>query len=132
MLDVLIIFTSSFFSVFALGFQSLNVNQGRYVSASLTSIVICTGSLFILRGIPTASVLPILAYYVGCNLGILAGMWSHPRIKVWLAALNRRWTEALARRRLRQAIARHKAELPPRPNPTEPPRGWPADIHDTH
>lgn len=124
MLDALIILASSFFSVFALGFQSLNVNQGRYVWASLTSIVICTGSIFILRGIPTANVLPLVAYYVGCNLGILTGMWSHPRLQAWTTTLRER-------RRLRRAIKCRK-DHPPKPNPTAPVKGWPADTHDVH
>lgn len=84
MIDFLIVFTSSMFSVFALGFQSLNVNQGQRVMASVTSLVICTGSLFLFKAMPTAGLWPILAYFLGCNVGIQLSMAIHPRVKAWL------------------------------------------------
>lgn len=103
MSEAIAVFAGSFVSVWALGFQSLNVNQGRYVWASLTSLVICTGSLVILQRLPTAGWLPIAAYYLGCNLGILTGMWSHGRLKAW-------WDRP----------SRRHGDVPPRRNPTAP------------
>jgi len=84
-----IVFFASYVSVFALGLQSLNVNQGQYGLASATSLVICTGSLGLFKVLPDSGVLQIVAYYAGCNLGIITSMWSHPRLKRWWAGRNK-------------------------------------------
>lgn len=84
MSECVIVFLSSFVSVFALGFQSLNVNQGHRMAASLTSIAICTGTLFLLKSLPAAGFWPIASYYAGCNAGILSSMWFHPRFVAYL------------------------------------------------
>lgn len=44
-MTALILFVSTFVAVFALGFQSLNVNQGHYRAAALTSFAIGGGNL---------------------------------------------------------------------------------------
>lgn len=119
----LLVFFSSFISVFALGFQSLNVNQGRHLLASVTSLVICTGSLFLFQQLPTAGFWPIAAYFLGCNLGINSSMWVHPRLNAWLAD----WR---ARRRLRNALRARRAQMPAHPMPKMPPAGgYPGDTH---
>lgn len=89
MTSTAIVFFASFVSVFALGLQSLNVNQGQYGLASATSLVICTGSLGLFKVLPESGVPQMLAYYVGCNLGIIASMWSHPRLTRWWGARNK-------------------------------------------
>lgn len=85
MIDVAVIFASAFISVFALGLQSLNVNQGQHWAATVTSIAISTGSLYLYQHMPKPNPAEILAYYAGCALGINAGMWIHPRVKTWWA-----------------------------------------------
>jgi hypothetical protein len=89
MTSAAIVFFASFISVFALGLQSLNVNQGQYGLASLTSIIICTGSLGLFKVLPESGIVQIAAYFVGCNLGILTSMWSHPRLKRWWGSRNK-------------------------------------------
>jgi hypothetical protein len=135
----LIVFVSSFCCVFALGFQSLNVNQGRHFWASATSLIICTGTLYLFQQLPTAGFWPIAAYYIGCNLGINASMWAHPRLKAWADAGGfAAWS---ARRRLRKALIAKAHRLhghrfadqfapdaPPRRSPPAP-AGWPGDTH---
>ena len=73
----LALFGSTFVTVFALGFQSLNVNQGRYVWAFLTSYVIGGSSLVLYRYLPDPTLTQILAYLNGGAFGIVAGMRFH-------------------------------------------------------
>ena len=61
----LLLFASTFVSVAALGFQSLNVNQGHYVAAFLTSFAISGGHLALYRYMPQASILQMGAYFLG-------------------------------------------------------------------
>lgn len=75
----LLLFASTFVTVFALGFQSLNVNQGRYLAAFLTSFVIGGSSLVLYRYLPDPTWSQILAYLVGGATGIVASMWVHRR-----------------------------------------------------
>ena len=75
----LAIFASTFVAVFALGFQSQNVNQGHYLAAALTSIVISAGHVALYRFMPDASPLQLLAYFAGGICGILAAMYVHRR-----------------------------------------------------
>jgi hypothetical protein len=64
------LFLSAFVSVFALGFQSLNVNGGHYRLAFLTSFAIGGGQLVLMRLIPDASVSEILVTLLGGPFGI--------------------------------------------------------------
>lgn len=75
----LLLFASTFISVFALGFQSLNVRGDHYIAAFMTSFVIGGGNLFILRLVPEADAGLIAAYLVGGPFGIVASMWVHKR-----------------------------------------------------
>lgn len=70
----LILFASVFVSVFALGVQSLNVNNGHYVAAFLTSFVIGTASLALYRYMPDPTATQITAYLLGGPLGIVSAM----------------------------------------------------------
>lgn len=76
----LALFASSFVTVFALGFQQQNVVGAHYRAAFLTSFLIGTGNLFILKLVPgETSVTEIAAYLAGGPLGIIASMWVHRR-----------------------------------------------------
>ena len=78
-MSALAVFLSTFVSVFALGFQSRNVNQGHYVAASLTSLAICAGTLVLYRVLPNPDWMEIAGYVLGANLGILASIYVHER-----------------------------------------------------
>lgn len=81
MLHALIVFASAFVTVFALGFQSLNVNGGHYVAAFLTSAVIGVANLFLFKLLPSAnSPSEIAAYLIGGPLAIVSAMWVHRNV----------------------------------------------------
>lgn len=82
----LILFASTFVTVFALGFQSQNVNQGHYWAAAITSLFIGGASLVLYKVLPEANVPQAAAYLLGGVTGITASMWAH-----------RRWFRARAR-----------------------------------
>lgn len=75
----LLLFSSSFAAVFALGFQSLNVNQGHYLAAAATSLAIGAAHVALYRLMPDASLTQMVAYLAGGPLGITASMWAHRR-----------------------------------------------------
>lgn len=77
--NIFAIAASTFITVFALGFQSRNVNQGQYGLAIVTSIAISTGSLFLYKAMPGAEILDCLAYYLSAILGIVASIYVHQR-----------------------------------------------------
>jgi len=74
------LFLSAFASVFALGFQSLNVNNGHYVAAFFTSFAIGIGHLCLYKFLPEATAPQIIAYLAGGPLGITLSMWTHRRL----------------------------------------------------
>lgn len=74
----LTLFTSTFVLVFALGAQSLNVNNGHYIAAALTSFVIGAGQMVLFKLAPNASWSEIAAFLLGGPFGITASMWAHP------------------------------------------------------
>ena len=76
----LTLFCSTFILVFALGMQSLNVNNGHYVLAALTSFVIGAGQMVLYKLAPHASWPEIAAYMLGGPFGITCSMWFHPRL----------------------------------------------------
>lgn len=76
---VAMLFASTFITVFALGFQSLNVNQGRYAAAFLTSFVIGGASLVLYRYLPDPTITQVLAYLLGGATGIVSSMYVHKR-----------------------------------------------------
>lgn len=75
----LALFASCFVSVFALGFQSQNVNHGHYLAAFVTSFVIGGGHLVLYRLMPEANTGEIISYLMGGPLGITASMIVHRR-----------------------------------------------------
>jgi hypothetical protein len=76
----LILFASTFVLVFALGLQSLNVNNGHHVAAAVTSFVIGAGQMILFKLAPNASWTEIAAFLLGGPFGITASMWAHPRL----------------------------------------------------
>lgn len=81
----LALFASTFVTVFALGVQSLNVNNGHYAAAFCTSLAIGTGNLVLLKIVPgDTTPLQIVAYLAGGPFGIVAAMWAHPRLVRWM------------------------------------------------
>ena len=86
----LLCFAATFVSVFALGLQSLNVNQGHYWAAAATSLLIGAGHIALYKYMPSANPLDIAAYLVGGITGITASMWFHSKAKAWLKSRRRR------------------------------------------
>lgn len=76
----LTLFTSTFVLVFALGLQSLNVNNGHFIAAAITSFVIGAGQMVLFKLAPNASLTEIAAFLSGGPFGITASMWAHPRL----------------------------------------------------
>lgn len=75
-----LLFSSSFFTVFALGFQQQNVIGRHYVSAMITSFVISGSQIYLWRVVPGASASEIAAAIFGGPCGIAAAMFLHPRL----------------------------------------------------
>jgi hypothetical protein len=80
-MTALLIFISTFVLVFALGFQSLNVNNGHYKAAFCTSFAISVGNLVLFKTVPQANTLEIIAYLTSAPFAIVASMWAH---KNWM------------------------------------------------
>lgn len=68
------LFASSFAVVFALGLQSLNVNNGRYMAAFFNSILIGLSQLTLYKLTPDASGWDIVAFLSGGPFGIVSAM----------------------------------------------------------
>lgn len=77
MINAGLIFISTFVTVFALGFQSQNVNNGHYLAAAMTSFFIGGGNLFILRMVPDGDALATTAYLIAGPMAIVLSMWAH-------------------------------------------------------
>ncbi len=75
----LLLFASTFISVFALGFQSLNVNNGHYRAAFLTSFLIGGANLALFKLAPNATGGEIAAYLSGGPIGIVCAMKFHKK-----------------------------------------------------
>ena len=76
-MTALILFASTFTLVFALGFQSLNVNRGHYIAASLTSFLIGASNIWLYRYLPDADIKQVAAYLFGGPIGIVCSMHAH-------------------------------------------------------
>lgn len=73
--NILALFASTFLVVFALGAQSLFVNNGRYVLAFCNSFVIGICNLVLFKLTPEASGWQVAAFLIGGPLGIVSVMW---------------------------------------------------------
>lgn len=72
---IVALFFSTFILVFALGAQSLIVNNGRYAAAFINSFVIGSCNMVLLKLGPQASAGEIAAFLLGGPFGIVAAMW---------------------------------------------------------
>ena len=77
MITAALIFSSTFVLVFALGFQSLNVNNGHYKAAFFTSFAIALSNLVLFKTVPQAGTLDIAAYLTAGPFAIVASMKAH-------------------------------------------------------
>jgi hypothetical protein len=95
-MSALLCFASTFVAVFALGLQSLNVNQGHYVAAAATSLAIGTSSIALYKFMPTAGWISLetFGYLAGGVTGITSSMWFHRTVKMWWAARRARLNSA--------------------------------------
>lgn len=78
-MTALLIFGSTFVLVFALGFQSLNVNNGHKWAAFFTSYAISVSNLLILKTVPDAGIFEIAAYINAGPFAIVASMVLHAK-----------------------------------------------------
>ena len=83
------LFASTFVLVFALGFQSLSVNNGHFRMAFFNSFLIGSGQMVLFKLAPTASWTEIAAFLLGGPFGITASMWAHPRLAKLLRRIER-------------------------------------------
>ena len=74
-----LIFGSTFVLVFALGFQSQNVNRGHYKAAFLTSFAIAVSNIVLYKFVPQANLLEVCAYLAAGPVAIVAAMYCHER-----------------------------------------------------
>lgn len=79
LMTALIIFASTYVLVFALGFQSLNVNNGHYKAAFFTSFAIAVSNLVLFKTVPQANWIEIAAYLLAGPFAIVSSMWAHQR-----------------------------------------------------
>lgn len=70
------LFGSTFVVVFALGAQSLLVNNGRYAAAFCNSFLIGACNLVLFKLAPQATAFEIVAFLCGGPLGIVSAMWT--------------------------------------------------------
>ncbi|MDO9052911.1 MAG: hypothetical protein Q7U37_03130 [Gallionella sp.] len=76
----LTLFLSTALLVFTLGIQQLNVQGNHYLLAALTSLLIGGAQIYLWRTMPDATVSEITATLMGGPVGIIAAMYSHPRL----------------------------------------------------
>lgn len=77
----LVIFAAGFLSVFALGFQSRNVNHGNYGWAAGTAFLIGLTQVGLWQKLtsPGAGTAEALVYGLSGALAIVSSMWVHDR-----------------------------------------------------
>lgn len=78
-MTALLIFGSTFVLVFALGFQSLNVNKGHRWAAFYTSFAIAASNLILFKTVPQAGAFEIGAYLLAGPFAIVASMAVHDK-----------------------------------------------------
>lgn len=78
-LSLLILFATSFGSVFLLGIQSKNVNQGRYIAAMVTSFGISVGQFTFAHAAASGTLSAFAASAAGGMLGIAASIAFYKR-----------------------------------------------------
>lgn len=81
-MELAAIFLAGFGSVFLLGFQSRNVNNGNYRWAAATSflVAIAQASLWSRITAPDAGTIEVVVYGLSGSTGITAAMHAHARL----------------------------------------------------
>lgn len=81
MVTLLTLALVSFIGVFAMAFQSRNINSGQYVLAALGSMFIGGSQAFIWNAVTTegAGVVAAAVYSVSGGVGCVTAMWTHRR-----------------------------------------------------
>ena len=74
------LFLSAFATVFLLGFQQQNVQARHYWASAITSLGIGAAQIYLWRSMPGATPAEIAATLAGGPIGIVAAMYSHPRL----------------------------------------------------
>lgn len=85
-MTILALFVSTFLLVFALGIQSLNVNNNHRAAAMVTSLFIGASQMVLFKLAPNADWAEIAAFLSGGPFGIYAAMAAHP----WLVRVIKR------------------------------------------
>lgn len=86
MMSLIALFASTFFMVFALGIQQLNVQNDHRAAAIFTSLFIGASQMVLFKLAPSADWAEIAAFLSGGPFGIYAAMAAHP----WLVRVIRR------------------------------------------
>lgn len=79
MMEAITVFFATYVTVFALGFQSRNVNTHQYIPAALTSIVIGATHLVLYKMLPDAGIETAVAFLIAGSMGITSSMYVHDR-----------------------------------------------------
>jgi hypothetical protein len=79
LVTLLILFAASYGSVFLLGVQSKNVNQGRYIASVVTSFGISVGQFTFAHAAASGSLYAFLASAAGGCCGIASSIWFYQR-----------------------------------------------------
>lgn len=91
MSQAVLVYLATFVAVFMLGLQSLNVNQGHYFAAAVTSFFISSGNLLLYEVLARPTGADRVGYFLGGITGITASIWFHKRAKAWLSLRIARW-----------------------------------------
>lgn len=79
MINYLTIFGVGFMSVFAMGFQSRNVNHGNYGWAAGTSFFIGVSSMYLWKNVLETGLVGGIVYGASGALAITSSMYIHER-----------------------------------------------------
>lgn len=77
-MTLLALFASTFFMVFALGIQQLNVQNDHRLAAMFTSLFIGASQMVLFKLAPSADWAEVVAFLSGGPFGIYAAMAAHP------------------------------------------------------
>jgi hypothetical protein len=77
--------------VFTLGLQSLNVNQGHYLAAAVTSLGIGTGHIALYKYMPGAGRARVAGYSSAASPASPRACGSTARAKAWISLRVARW-----------------------------------------
>lgn len=77
-MELIVIFLAGFASVFAMGFQSRNVNTGKFKSAAMTSFLIAVSQVIVfVQVIERDDIVSKLVYGLSGSVGIVCAMKFH-------------------------------------------------------